>query len=79
MYHCDHCSRPIAATAADPVHKPGARTLCSACVKLPPPTVDKTDGRGAAAKERWAKMTDEERAARVEKMRTGRAMVGSET
>lgn len=73
MYHCDTCGRSIAATRDDPVHKPGARTLCAECVKLPEPAAPaKRDGRGAAARERWARMTDEEKAERVRKMKAGR-------
>ena len=72
-YHCDDCGRGIHATAQDPVHKPGHRTLCSKCVGKPAPVVEKKpDGRGAAARERWAQMTTAEKRARVRAMQAGR-------
>ena len=83
IYHCDGCGRGITATAADPVHKPGAQTLCSTCIRInapastPQPTTRasteaKSDGRGAAAKARWEAKSPEEKAAHVAKMQAGR-------
>jgi hypothetical protein len=77
IYHCDSCEKPIQGTASDPVHRPGAKTLCSICVKTYAPTTvahttDHPDGRGAAARARWANMTPEAKAAHVQKMQAGR-------
>lgn len=76
LYTCDGCGQPIAATANDPVHRPGTQTLCASCMPRhaapAAPEPKKLDGRKAAGAARWASMTTEERAARVAKMQAGR-------
>ena len=86
MTHCNDCGRRILGMAGDPVHHLSRRgVLCTECLRKPTPEPVRSapergaETRGAAAKARWEAMTPEQRAARVAKMRAGRAARTSET
>ena len=82
MYRCDGCGRDVAGTAADPIHWPGARKLCTSCLHTPVTSEAKSaevksTSKGDAARARWAAMSDEAKAAHVAKMQAGRGIVAS--
>lgn len=77
MYRCDTCGRSVAAKPGDPVHVTSRGHYCATCLSASATSGQdqpkaKPDGRGAAAKARWANMTAEQRAARVAAMQAGR-------
>ncbi len=80
MTHCNDCGRRILGVAGDPVHHLSRRgVLCTECLRKPGREAEKVtpergaETRGEAAKARWEAMTPEQQAARVAKMRAGRA------
>lgn len=75
MYTCDECGRSVAAKMGDPIHVLSRGKFCETCLRKPAtltPAPAHSDGRGAAAKARWAAMTPEQRAERVRRMQAGR-------
>lgn len=80
MTHCDDCGRRILGVVGDPVHHLSRRgVLCTGCLRKPEPEVERVapergaEARGAATKARWEALTPEQQAARMAKMRAGRA------
>lgn len=87
MYTCKDCGRRILASAEknDPVHILSRRgVLCTQCLRKPEPAKPERQPSaaranfGAAAKARWAALTEDEKAARVAAMRAGRARTSAE-
>ena len=79
MKLCDRCGRLVHGNAHDPIIVTSLGTHCSGCVQLAwrehdagKTTSKKEDGRGAAARNRWATMSPEAKAAHVAKMQAGR-------
>jgi len=83
MKYCDRCGNAIRGNTRDPIHVTSIGTHCSGCLQVAwsehehKKTTKKTkDGRGDAARARWANMSPEAKAAHVAKMQAGRATKG---
>jgi len=77
-YRCGECGRPVKGVAGDAIHDISRGKLCSECVRgtpanALPDTRMTSEERSKKNRERWNALTPEQQAARVAKLRAGRA------
>ena len=78
MYTCCECHKPVRAVAGDAIYDLTSRgKICHRCVSntkaAPPDTRLTEEERSKRSRARWDALTHEQQAARVAKLRAGRA------